>query len=82
MAEIKYRCEVAEKKRVRLAYEKYLAEKSEALKEAARQAEEDKQNALKERTENLSRKLRMEAEIQRDKAVAEALSAAQVQEGV
>lgn len=78
MAEIKYRCEVAEKKRARLAYEKYMQEKSDALKEAARKAEEDKQNALKELTESLSRKLRNEAALQRERAVAEALSVARV----
>ncbi|KXJ25197.1 eukaryotic translation initiation factor 4 gamma [Exaiptasia diaphana] len=76
MAEIKYRCEVAEKKRARLAYEKYMQEKLDALKEAARKAEEDKQNALRELTESLSRRLRNEAALQREKAVAEALSIA------
>ncbi|KAK3718266.1 hypothetical protein QZH41_013173 [Actinostola sp. cb2023] len=76
MAEIEYRCEIAEKKRARLAYEKYMKEKSDALKEAARKAEEDKQNALRELTESLSRRLRNEAALEREKAVAEALSLA------
>jgi len=78
MEEIKYRCEVAEKKRARLAYEQYMQEKADALKEAARKAEEDKQNALKELTESLSRKLRNEAALEREKAVAQALSVARV----
>ncbi|XP_031555573.1 stress response protein nst1-like [Actinia tenebrosa] len=76
MAEIKYRCEVAEKKRARLAWEKYMKEKADALADAARKAEEEKQDALKELTESLTRKLRNEAALEREKAVGEALSIA------
>lgn len=78
MEEIKYRCEIAEKKRARLAYEQYMKEKSDALMEAARKAEEDKQYALSELTESLSKRLRDEAALERKKAVAEALSVARV----
>ncbi|RMX36834.1 hypothetical protein pdam_00000956 [Pocillopora damicornis] len=76
MAEIRYRCEVAEKKRARSALERFQKEKSDALQKAAEEAEKNKQEALKNLTETLARKLRNEAALQRELAVGEALAVA------
>ncbi|EDO46086.1 predicted protein [Nematostella vectensis] len=76
MAEIRYRCEIAEKKRARLAWEKYMKEKSDALKEAAERAELEKQEALHNLTESLTRELRNEAALEREQAVGDALAIA------
>ena len=78
MAEIRYRCEVAEKKRARSALERFQKEKSDALQKAAEEAEKNKQEALKNLTETLARKLRNEAALQRELAVSEALAVARV----
>ena len=78
MAEIRYRCEVAEKKRARSALERFQKEKSDALQKAAEEAEKNKQEALKNLTETLARKLRNEAALQRELAVGEVLAVARV----
>ena len=78
MAEIRYRCEVAEKKRARSALERFQIEKSDALQKAAEEAEKNKQEALKNLTKTLARKLRNEAALQRELAVGEALAVARV----
>ena len=78
MAEIRYRCEVAEKKRARSALERFQIEKSDALQKASEEAEKNKQEALKNLTETLARKLRNEAALQRELAVGEALAVARV----
>lgn len=76
MAEIKYRCEVAEKKRARSALERFQGEKRDALQKAAEEAEKKNQEALKNLTKTLTRKLRSEAALQRELAVGEALAVA------
>ncbi|KAL9963987.1 hypothetical protein ACROYT_G027553 [Oculina patagonica] len=76
MAEIQYRCEVAEKKRARSALERYQEERRAALRKAAEEAEKKKQEEMKNLTETLTRKLRNEAALQREIAVGEALAVA------
>jgi len=76
MAEIQYRCEVAEKKRARSAWERSQEEKQLALQNAAEEAEKRKQEEMKNLTETLTRKLRNEAALQREMAVGEALAVA------
>ena len=78
MAEIQYRCEVAEKKRVRSAWERSQEEKLSALQKAAEEAEKRKREEMKNLTETLTRKLRNEAALQRELAVGEALAVARV----
>ena len=78
MAEIEYRCEVAEKKRARSAWERSQEERHDALQKAAEEAEKKKQEAMKKLTETLTRKLRNEAALQREMAVGEALAVARV----
>lgn len=78
MAEIQYRCEVAEKKRARSAWERFQEEKQVALQKAAEEAEKRKQEEMKNLTETLTRKLRNEAALQREIAVGEALAVARV----
>lgn len=78
MAEIQYRCEVAEKKRVRSAWERSQEEKRVALQKAAEEAEKKKQEEMKNLTETLARKLRNEAALQREIALGEALAVARV----
>ena len=78
MAEIQYRCEVAEKKRARSAWERSQDEKHAALQKAAEEAEKKKQEEMKNLTETLTRKLRNEAALQREIALGEALSVARV----
>ena len=79
MAEIQYRCEVAEKKRARSALERFQEEKREALKKAAEEAEKRKEEEMKNLTENLTKKLRNEAALQREIALGDALAVARVQ---
>ncbi len=78
MAEIQYRCEVAEKKRARSALERSKEEKRAALRKAAEEAEKKKQEEMTNLTETLTRKLRNEAALQREIAVGEALAVARV----
>lgn len=78
MAEIQYRCEVAEKKRARSALEKFQQEKLAALQKAAQEAEKKKQEEIRNLTEKLTRKLRNEAALQREIAIGEALAFARV----
>lgn len=78
MAEIMYRCEVAEKKRARLALEKFQQEKLTALQKAAQEAEKKKQEEIRDLTEKLTGKLRNEAALQREIAIGEALANARV----
>lgn len=78
MAEIQYRCEVAEKKRGRSAWDRFQEEKRAALQKAAEEAEKRKQEEMKNLTETLTRKLRNEAALQREMAVGEALAVARV----
>ena len=78
MAEIQYRCEVAEKKRARSAWERSQEEKQMSLQKAAEEAEKRKQEEMKNLTETLTRKLRNEAALQREMAVGEALAVARV----
>ena len=78
MAEIQYRCEVAEKKRARSAFERFQKEKRTALEEAAYEAEKRKQEEMRALTENLTKKLRNEAALQREIALGEALAVARV----
>ena len=78
MAEIQYRCEVAEKKRARSARERFQEEKQVALQKAAEEAEKRKQEEMKNLTETLTRKLRNKAALQREIAVGEALAVARV----
>ncbi|KAM7445535.1 hypothetical protein ABFA07_005966 [Porites harrisoni] len=76
MAEIQYRCEVAEKKRARSAFERFQEEKRTALEKAAYEAEKRKQEEMRALTENLTKKLRNEAALQREIALGEALAVA------
>ncbi|KAJ7392831.1 hypothetical protein OS493_010491 [Desmophyllum pertusum] len=76
MAEIQYRCEVAEKKRARSAWERSQDEKIAALHKAAEEAEKKKQEEMRNLTETLTRKLRNEAALQRETALGEALAVA------
>ena len=78
MAEIQYRCEVAEKKRARSALERFQEEKRAALQKAAEEAEKRKQEEMKNLTENLAKRLRNEAALQREIALGEALAVARV----
>lgn len=78
MAEIQYRCEVAEKKHARSAWDRFQEEKRAALQKAAEEAEKRKQEEMKNLTETLTRKLRNEAALQREMAVGEALAVARV----
>ena len=78
MAEIQYRCEVAEKKRARSAWERSQEEKRAALQRAADEAEKRKQEEMKNLTENLTKRLRNEAALQREIALGEALAVARV----
>ena len=78
MADIQYRCEVAEKKRARSAWEMQQAEKREALEKAAEEAEMEKQEAVRTATNNLTKKLRNEAALERELVVARALAVARV----
>ena len=78
MAEIKYRCQVAEKKRARALCEQYQQEKNEALEKATEKLEKEKQRALQDLTTNLTKKLQNIAALEREKAVAESLAAARV----
>ena len=78
MAEIQYRCEVAEKKRARSAFERFQEEKRTALEKAAYEAERRKQEEMTALTENLTKKLRNEAALQREIALGEALAVARV----
>ena len=78
MAEIQYRCEVAEKKRARSAWERSQEEKQMALQKAAEEAEKRKQEEMKNLTETLTIKLRNEAALQREMALGEALAVARV----
>ena len=78
MAEIQYRCEVAEKKRARSAWERSQDEKIAALHKAAEEAEKKKQEEMRNLTETLTRKLRNEAALQRETALGEALAVARV----
>lgn len=78
MAEIQYRCEVAEKKRARSAFERFQEEKRTALEKAAYEAEKRKQEEMTALTENLTKKLRNEAALQREIALGEALAVARV----
>lgn len=78
MAEIQYRCEVAEKKRARSAWDRFQEEKRAALQKAAEEAEKRKQEEMKNLTETLTRKLRNEAALQREMAVGEALAVVRV----
>ena len=78
MAEIQYRCEVAEKKRARSAFERFQEEKRSALEKAAYEAEKRKQEEMRVLTENLTKKLRNEAALQREIALGEALAVARV----
>lgn len=76
MAEIQYRCEVAEKKRARSALEKFQQEKLAALEKAAEEAEKKKREEIRNLTETLTKKLRNEAALQREIAIGEALAIA------
>lgn len=76
MAEIQYRCEVAEKKRARSAFERFQEEKRTALEKAAYEAEKRKQEEMRSLTENLTKKIRNEAALQREIALGEALAVA------
>ena len=78
MAEIQYRCEVAEKKRARSAWERHQEEKRAALQRAAEETERKKQEEMKTLTADLTRKLKNEASLQREIAVSEALAVARV----
>ena len=78
MAEIMYRCEVAEKKRARLAQEKFQQQKLAALQKASQEAEKRKQEEIRDLTAKLTRKLRNEAALQREIAIGEALANARV----
>ena len=78
MAEIQYRCEVAEKKRARSAWERSQEEKRAVLQTAADEAEKRKQEEMKNLTENLTKRLRNEAALQREIALGEALAVARV----
>lgn len=78
MAEIQYRCEVAEKKRARSAWDRFQEEKRAALQKAAEEAEKRKQEEMKNLKETLTRKLRNEAALQREMAVGEALAVGRV----
>jgi len=78
MAEIQYRCEVAEKKRARSAWERHQEEKRAALQRAAEEAERKKQEEMKTLTADLTRKLKNEASLQREIAISEALAVARV----
>ena len=57
MAEIQYRCEVAEQERARSAFERFQEEKRAALEKADYEAETRKQ--MRALTENLTEKLRV-----------------------
>ena len=59
MAEIQYRCEVAEQQRARSAFERFQEEKRAALEKAADEAETRKQEEMRALTENLTKKLRV-----------------------
>ena len=59
MAEIQYRCEVAEQERARSAFERFQEEKRAALEKAANEAEKRKQEEMRALTENLTKKLRV-----------------------
>ena len=59
MAEIQYRCEVAEQERARSAFERFQEEKRAALEKAANEAETRKQEEMRALTENLTEKLRV-----------------------
>ena len=78
MAEIQYRCEVAEKKRARSAWERSQEEKLTALQNAAEEAEKKKQEEMRNLTENLTKRLRNETALQKEIALGEALAAARV----
>ena len=78
MAEIQYRCEVAEKKRARSAWERFQEEKRAALQKAAEEGNRIKQEEMKNLTENITKKLRNEAALEREIAIGEALAIARV----
>ena len=78
MAMIKYRCEVAEKKRMREAQEQFRQEKAEALQQAAEQARKDKEQALKDNTEYVTRTTRSICAVEKEQAIAESLKNARV----
>ena len=78
MAEIQYRWEVAEQERARAAFERFQEEKRAALEKAAYEAETRKQEEMRALTENLTKKLRNEAALQREIALGEALAVARV----
>ena len=66
---VKYRCEVAEKKRTRLAQQKYEKEKQIALREAAEEAKKSQEKAV-QMAEHLLRELMLiEGEQKMKKAV-------------
>ena len=71
MAEIQYRCEVAD-------FERFQEEKRTALEKAAYEAEKRKQEEMRSLTENLTKKLRNEVALQREIALGEALAVARV----
>ena len=78
MAEIQYRCEVAEKKSARSAFERFQEEKRAALEKTAYEAEKRKQEEMRALTESLTKKLTDEAALQREIALGEALDVAKV----
>ena len=59
MAEIQYKCEVAEQERARSSFERFQEEKRAALEKAANEAEKRKQEEMRALTENLTQKLRV-----------------------
>ena len=59
IAEIQYRCEVAEQERARSAFEQFQEEKRAALEKAAYEAEERKQEEMRALTESITQKLRV-----------------------
>lgn len=66
---MKYRCEVAEKKRARLAQQKYDKEKQDALREAAEEARRLKEEAVKMAEDQLRKLMLLEGEEQKRNAV-------------
>lgn len=66
---MKYRCEVAEKKRARLAQQKYDKEKQDALREAAEEARRLKEEAVKMAEDQLRKLMLLEGEEQKRNAI-------------
>lgn len=66
---MKYRCEVAEKKRSRLAQQKFEKEKEEALSRAAHQAYKTREEAVKLAEKELREKMLKESELKTRTAV-------------